>query len=157
FSPMALQRMGRAQLILEPAAKGFSPERRFLARPLAIALALVGLMLLTACASVANLLLQRATALRREIAVRLALGATPSRIVRRLLMESAMLAATGGAAGLLLAQWGTSALAKFVASGNQPLAFDLRMDARMLAFTSALCLLTGALFGLAPAVRAARF
>ncbi len=156
FSPAALQRMGRAQLILEAASNGFSPERRFLARPLTIALALVGLVLLTACASVANLLLQRATALRREIAVRLALGATPSRIVRRLLVESAMLAASGGAAGLLLAQWGTSALAKFVASGNQSLEFDLRIDARMLAFTSALCLLTGLLFGLAPSLRAAR-
>jgi predicted permease len=155
FSAAALQRMGRVQLALEPAARGFSPERRFLARPLVIMLALVGLVLLSACANVANLLLRRALARRREIAVRLALGATPARIVRSLLAESGWLAGLGGAVGLLLAQWGTQALARLVASGNQPLALDLRLDGRMLAFTSALCLLTGLLFGLAPAWRAA--
>src|SRR5262245_5701548 len=155
FSAAALQRMGRVQLALEPAARGFSTERKFLARPLVIMLALVGLVLLSACANVANLLLRRALARQREIAVRLALGATPARIVRSLLAESGWLAGLGGAVGLLLAQWGTQALARLVASGNQPLALDLRLDGRMLAFTSALCLLTGLLFDLAPAWRAA--
>jgi predicted permease len=87
--------------------------------------------------------------------MRLALGATPSRIARQLLVESGSLAILGGAAGLLIAQWGARVLTQLVASGNQPLVLELSVDARMLAFTSALCLLTGLLFGLAPALRAA--
>ncbi len=156
FSAAALQRMGRVQLALEPAARGYSPERKFLARPLVILLILAGLALLIACANVTNLLLQRGIARRREIAVRLALGATPSRIVRQLLVESGLLAIWGGAAGLLLAQWGAHVLTQLIASGNQPLVLELSVDACMLAFTSTLCLMTGLLFGLAPALRAAR-
>jgi predicted permease len=155
FSIAAMQRMGRVQLVLEPAARGFSPERKFLARPLMIMFVLAGLVLLIVCANVANLLLQRATMRQREITMRLALGATPLRIVRQLLTESALLAVSGGVIGLLFAHWCANALARMAASGNQPLVLDLHLDVRMLLFASALCLMTGLLFGLAPAWRAA--
>jgi predicted permease len=155
FSAAALQRMRRVHLALEPAALGYSPERVFLARPTVVLLALVGLVLLIASANVANLQLQRGMARRREIAVRLALGATPSRVTRQLLAESGLLAILGGVFGLLLAHWGARILARLIASGNQPIILDLSVNARMLAFASALCLLTSLLFGLAPALRAA--
>src|SRR5262245_1524604 len=156
FSPTALQQMGRVQLLLDPAGQGYSPERVFLARPMLIMLALVALVLLIACANVATLLLQRATRRWREIALRLAIGATPARIVRQLLVESALLAILGGVAGLLLSKWGMNAFARLIASGNHPLTLDLGLEERSLVFTSVLCLLTGLLFGLIPALHAAR-
>jgi predicted permease len=142
------------RLALLPEARGISRPREHYQRPLGILTIVAGLVLLIACANAANLLLARSQARRREIAVRLALGAGRARIVRQLLMESVVLAVLAGAAGLPLARWGTSGLARLARDGPWAVDLNLAPDGRMLAYTAGLCLLTGLLFGLAPALTA---
>lgn len=114
------------------------------------------LVLVTACANVANLLLARASARRKEIATRLAIGAGRGRLVRQLLTESLMLSLAGGAAGYLLAFWAASSIGKFQVPFPIPIDLSVRLDHRVVLFSAALSILTGIIFGLAPAVRATR-
>ncbi|HEX8559124.1 MAG TPA: ABC transporter permease [Pyrinomonadaceae bacterium] len=144
-------------LAAQSGARGETDTREDYERPLYMLLAVVGLVLAVACANVANLMLARGAARRREMAVRLALGAGRGRLVRQLLTESVLLAAVGGALGVLLAFWIKDGLMSVgVWGGGRMGALEPRLDLRVLAFTSALSLLTGVLFGLAPAWRSTK-
>lgn len=123
---------------------------------MAVLIVVVGLVLMIACANVANLLLARAAARQREIGIRLAVGAGRKRLIRQLLTESVLLAAIGAAGGLLLSLAATRAIARLQFSLPFPVGFDLSPDMRVVSFTAALTVLTGLLFGLAPALRATR-
>ena len=143
-------------LELEPGSKGLDQLRGQFSKPLFILMTVVGLVLLIACANVANLLLARATARQKEIALRLAIGARRGRVIRQLLTESALLAGLGGILGLILAFWTTDLLVAFMSSGRDPVSLSVTPDPRVLGFTAAVSLLTGILFGLAPALRSTR-
>src|SRR5688572_29852748 len=132
---------------------GISGLRVLYSKPLHMLMAIVGMVLLIACANVGSLLLSRAASRKAEISLRMALGATRWRIVRQLLTESMLLALIGGVCGVLLAQWGVTVLVNLVAS-QAPL--DTRADAGILTFTVGVSVLAGLLFGLVPAIQASR-
>ncbi len=141
-------------LDLLPAQEGLRGIRNQYDKPLMLLMAAVGLILLISCANVAGLMLARATARERELAVRLAMGAARRRVIRQLLTESLLLSFLGAAAGALLAPMGVSGLAAFFSKNAWlPLQLDLHVDASVLLFTLAVALVTGIGFGIAPAFR----
>ena len=141
---------------IEKAATGYSDLRNNFSTALIVLMCMVGLVLLIACANVANLLIARAFARQKEIAVRLSLGASRGQLVRQLLVESMVLSFAGGAAGVLLAMAMTRGLLALVPTEGNPLLISAKPDLRILGFTLALTFLTGLVFGLVPALRASR-
>jgi predicted permease len=145
------------EVTLVPAHIGLAGTRTQYSNPLYVLMLAVGVILLIACANVAGLMLVRAAGRRKEMTVRLALGAGRTRIVRQVLTESVMLSTLGGALGILFAYWGAHAIISFVSSNQpRPLGFAIGVDLRVLGFTIAISLITGILFGIAPAFRSAR-
>lgn len=143
-------------LMLNPGAAGLGSLRRQYSKPLFVLLAMVGLILAIACANIANLLLARAAARRREMAVRLSLGAGRFRIVRQLLTESVMLASLGGALGVLFAVWGVRSLTFLFSKGQENFTLHAELNWHVLGVTAALSVLCGLLFGLVPAIQSTR-
>jgi predicted permease len=156
LTPQEQQTLKHAHIELTSAARGLSRLRRQYSLPLQILMGLVGLVLLIACANIANLLLARAGSRQKEIAVRMAIGAGRKRLIRQMLTESLLMAFFGGALGIVLAWWGSEALLAMVSAGSQPLPLNVAPDARVLLFTFVVSLATALLFGTAPALRATR-
>jgi predicted permease len=145
-----------AQIILTPAATGLSRLRFRVSMPLRILMAVVVLVLLIACANIANLLLAHGTSRGREIAVRMAVGAGRARLIRQLLSESLLLSFVGGLLGVAFAWWASQFLLRMVAAGLGPISLDVGLDRYVLGFTVAVSVATAVVFGLLPAFRATR-
>ena len=156
LTPERQQEISRITVPLTSATRGVSSLRNRYSGTLLILMCVVGLVLLIACANLANFLLARAATRRREIATRLALGSSRGRIVRQSLIETFLLSLTGGLLGLGVAFAATRALIVFVSQGSPYIAMNPAPDGVVLAFTLGVSLLTGLLFGLAPAIIAAR-
>jgi putative ABC transport system permease protein len=138
------------------AANGLSFLRQDYRQALLVLMAIAGVVLLIACANVANLLLARNAARQREVAIRMALGSGRWRLMRQLLTESLLLSLTGAALGILFAHWGARLLVGFLSLGQNRIFLDLSIDYRVLGFTAGVAILTGLLFGLAPAWKGTR-
>jgi putative ABC transport system permease protein len=141
---------------LQPAAKGFSEAATQYRTALFVLMAIVILVLFIACANIANLLLARGVARQREFAVRMAIGANRSAVIRQLMTESLFLCALGAGCGFLLAIWGSKLLVHLLSTVNQPLDVNLTPDFFLLTFTLAASIVTAVMFGLVPAFRATR-
>lgn len=146
----------KGRMLVAGAAMGYSGLRNDFSTALIVLMCMVGLVLLIACANVANLLIARAFMRQREIAVRLSLGASRGRLVRQMLVESLVLSCAGGIVGIALAVALTRGLLSFVPTDGQPLAITAQPDLRILSFTLVLTFATGLIFGLLPAIRASR-
>ncbi|MCI0535405.1 MAG: ABC transporter permease [Verrucomicrobiales bacterium] len=156
WSAYSREQFLKGTLHVEKAATGYSNLRNDFSNALIVLMCMVGLVLLIACANVANLLIARAFARQKEISVRLSLGASRGQLVRQLLVESMVLSAGGGVAGVVLAFAMTRGLLALVPVEGNPLLIRPEPDARILLFTLGVTLLTGVVFGLLPALRATR-
>lgn len=143
----------KTRLTTVPAATGMSYVRRIFREPLRALMAIVAVVLLIACANIASLMLARAIARSKEIAVRKALGASRSRLVRQVLTESVLLSSLGAVLGLLFARWGSALLVRGLSSGRGQVLIDLAIDKRVMGFAAGVALFTGILVGLLPALR----
>ncbi len=143
-------------LNVAPAAHGYSQMRQSYSAALVVLMCMVGLVLVIACANVASLLIARAAARQKEIAVRLAIGASRGVLIRQLLVESLLLSAAGAALGILFSAWTIRGLFRFLPADTTPLMLRAEPDLRILGFTVALAALTGLLFGLVPALQTTR-
>jgi len=150
------QKILAQRMPLEASGNGFDFLRFRFAEPLRLLMGIVALILLIACANLANLLLGRATTRRREIAVRLAMGAGRGRVFRQMLAEGMLLAAAAGVLGVLLAWWSANALVVMMSNGGERMALNLRPDLRILAFAASISAAACLLFSLAPAIQATR-
>jgi len=150
------QKLDKTKVPLTSMATGLSSLRRQFSEPLQILMAVVALVLLIACANIANLLLARSSARARELAVRQALGARRTRIIRQFLTESLVLAVAGGALGVALAAVANRLLLRMVSDGLDPIPLDVSIDTRLLLFTTAVTIITALIFGTVPAFRATR-
>ena len=156
WTPYMRQQFMKGTINVEKAATGYSGVRNNFSTALIVLMCMVGLVLLIACANVANLLIARAFARQKEIAVRLSIGATRGQLIRQLLVESALLSTTGALLGLALAVAMTRGLLALVPAEGNPLLIQPTPDWRILAFTFVLTALTALVFGLLPALRASR-
>jgi putative ABC transport system permease protein len=156
WKPEMQQNFLKRTLLTRAGATGISGLRREYDRPLKILTGVVGLVLLIACANIASLMLARAAARRKEIAVRLAVGASRSRLIRQLLTECILLSAAGGLLGILFARWGDAILIRYLSTTQDKVFLDLSLDYRILGFTAGVAVLTGLLFGVLPAFRSTR-
>jgi predicted permease len=147
------QRANLPALIVQPGAAGLDTLRRQFSKPLYILMTLVGLILAIACSNVANLQLARAASRKREIALRLSVGAGRFRVIRQLLTESILLASLGGALGVLIAIWGIRFLTVLLESGASHITIHAELNWRVLCVAAALSVLTGVLFGIIPAIQ----
>jgi predicted permease len=148
------EKLDRAKVLLTPMATGLSSLRRQFSKPLQLLMAVVVLVLLIACANIANLLLARSTARAPELAVRQALGARRSRIIRQLITESLVLPVAGGVLGIALAAIANRLLLSMVSGGLEPIPLNVSIDTRLLLFTVAITITTALIFGTVPAFRA---
>ncbi|HWD00825.1 MAG TPA: ABC transporter permease [Candidatus Sulfopaludibacter sp.] len=156
YPPVSVKDYLELRLMAEPAGTGVSDLREEYSQPLWLLLAIAGMVLLIACANLANLMLARASARGREIAVRLAIGASRGRLIRQLMAESFLISLLGAVLGLAAAQGLSRLLVSLLSTQGNPVFVNLDRDWRVLAFTAALALVTGLLFGLAPALRTTR-
>lgn len=156
LDPGDQQALKKQKISIVAGGQGFSGMRAEFSHPLILLMGIVGLVLLIACVNVANLMLARASSRQREIAVRLAIGASHARLIRQVLTESLLLAFAGGLAGLLVARWGTASLLTLSVGARAAEGLSVRPDWHVLTFTGCVCLFTGILFGLAPALRSTK-
>ena len=156
WSAYARDQFMKGRLRVEGAAVGYSGLRNDFSTALMVLMCMVGLVLLIACANVANLLIARGFMRQKEIAVRLSLGASRGQLVRQMLVESLVLSCAGGVLGVALAVVLTRGLLALVPSDGQPILIQAAPDARILGFTLCLTFATGVIFGLLPALRASR-
>ena len=152
----AKERVEFPALWLEDGAGGLDSLRRQYSKPLFVLMTMVGLILIIACANIASLLLARTAARRREIAVRLSMGAGRMRVIRQLLTESLLLSLIGCVAGLVVAMWGIRSLTWLLANGHERFTLHATLNWQVMLFTLGLAVITGTLFGLAPALQSTR-